>query len=294
MIEDLFQATSSDEEEEIALDTIKYVIENIASGKILWSIQSEGDESAPLVGVIIEQLIHSVDYSLIDDFFISHRLFTNTIDLLDKLVISLAHALDSGHDSDDGEETSSFRKVRVFALLQRWVVSPYVQTDLDTHKEYLRIRLRAIKDTCITDADSKLIDSLLGKLDKTRHNVCEEKMPDESDRVSIKSSSSSMTFWKNLFPRSRTGTGDSMMNPVSSLSADSMTSLDTILTTTSGTNFIMSNTTESICEALFVIERRVFMGIEWRELIEFPLVSSTPKASVQAAIDHFNTVNNFG
>lgn len=282
-MDELFPHSSSEDESSSLCNynTIKYVIQNISSGKMIWELH-DNEAKEDKIDYIIDQLLVSVDYSLIDDFLISHRLFINTVELIDKLLLKFAQILDEMGDASEEQ----YGKVRMFAIIQRWLQSPYTTFDLDSQRDYLRIRLETVKETTKSKVDIKLIDSLINKIDSGKSTETSE-YTDNSDTMSIQSNSSTGHRWKNLFSRSRTSTGDSN---ASHSFFDSMTSLDSMLSVYSGAHFLLANSTEALAESLFVIESRVLLAIDWKELIEFPLKTSSPQLSVKAAVDHFNTV----
>lgn len=271
---------SSEEDEKIDYNTVQYVVQNIATGKMHWDLERIDGDTCERIDYIIDQLLVNADYNLIDAFLISHRLFTTTIELIDKLLLRFAQILDESWTSDTVEQ---YGKVRVYAVIQRWLQSPYTSSDLETHKSYFRIRLESLKESLIDAVELQMVDSLLGKIDCiSRHNSV-----DNSDSASIKSNSSMGHKWRNMFSRSRTSTGDSN-TPTSPF--DSMNSLDSMLSVYSGAHFLLSNTTESLAEALYVIEMRSLLALDWKELIEFPIIDSSPKGTVKNAVEHFNLV----
>lgn len=291
---DLFVESSSEDDQSSLCntDTIKMVIKNITAGKMKWNLYDDKDvdyNCVDKVDCIIDQVMLSVDYTLIDDFLIIHRLLISTTDLIDKLLLKFAQIIDYSAEADEEPHV----KVRVYAILQRWIQSPYVNGDLVVHREYLKIRLEAVKETTKSTIDLKLISSLINKLSSctsTSNDYDDDN--EKAETISIKSTSSSNTFrWRNLFSRSLNSTGESIISRSSH--QDSMTSLDSMLSVYSGAHFLLATSTINLVDALFVMERRVLLDVKWSELIEFPLKTATPPCSVKSAVDHFNIVYTF-
>lgn len=271
-IEDHFDVSSDASVNE---ELIKYAVRNIISGKMVWLEASDGVDR-DRADYIIEQVLLSVDYHLIDDFLISSRLFIDCKPLLDKLILKLAMLI------DDMNNEHGAIKIRLFALMQRWLCA-YCKEDLNPLKEYYATRLESLMQTTENESDKKLVSTLLRKINgkEMAASLC-----DKSETGSIKSEASFGRRIKDFFStKPKTSTGNTF---VSNHRQESLASLDSIMSVYSGAEFLLSNNTESLCECLWFIEKEVLCGVEWRELIDFPIKSSKPFGTVLLAIDHFN------